>query len=288
MKKIITLMLCLIMVMSLAACSGKKTTEESKEPGKSQETTVSSDTTSSDDSEESTEIEKLIIDEAIKPENFKLSDSGADYETYTLENITYRDVMNYENKLLTNGFYIQRYAFGSKVEADNLAYEVKYKFQYTGTAYITSYTEFEERAKQGQNDPGSLTVTVRVRDLSHYNLPQLPEGDWTIDDNAKSGWIIHKLGSYVNCTKAERVAIAKNYVESLKGNGYTVNAEEYPEGKKGNYVQGYIPLYYYYAEDESNNNVEVVVSTDEDFPYTQAGIDEWSEIKITFRKAKAD
>lgn len=304
MKKFITFMLCLNIVMSLAACGDSETTEQSsdtsaqtdvmtttgenEEAEKIQETAASDDTTSSSESEEVTEIKELIIDEAVKPENFILSDSGENYETYTLENITYSDLMKYESKLTEEGFYIQRSAFGRPIEADNLNYEIKYQFQYTGTAYITSDTQLEERAAQGEEDYGNLTVTVRARDLSHYNLPPLPEEDWRTDDDAKKGWVMHRLNTYVNCSRETRMTLAKDYVEALKDAGYTLNAEEYPEGKEGNYVNGYIPLYYYYAEDENKNNVKVVVSSDEEIPYSLVGVkaEEWAEIEITFKKAE--
>lgn len=288
MKRIITLLLCLVMMMSLAACGGSGTADESGETVDSQETVVSDNSTSSENSEEPTEIKKIVIDEAVKPENFQLSASGEDFESYTLENITYRDVMNYESKLIDNGFYIQRRSFGSEVIADTVAYEIKYLFQYSGTDYITSYTEFEERAKQGQSDPGNLTVTVRARDLAGYNLPSLPEEDWTIDDGGKSGWIICKRGSYVNCTKAERVALAKGYAETLKAAGYTVNAEEYPEGKELGYTSNYVHLYDFYAEDENGCTVELEVYEDLEFPYTQAGVDEWAGVEITFKRPKEE
>ena len=288
MKRIITLLLCLVMMMSLAACGGSGTADESGETSDSQETVVSDNSTSSEHSEEPTEIKKIVIDEAVKPENFQLSASGEDFESYTLENITYRDVMNYESKLIGNGFYIQRRSFGSEVIADTVAYEIKYLFQYSGTDYITSYTEFEKRAKQGQSDPGNLTVTVRARDLAGYNLPSLPEEDWTIDDGGKSGWIICKRGSYVNCTKAERVALAKGYAETLKAAGYTVNAEEYPEGKELGYTSNYVHLYDFYAEDENGCTVELEVYEDLEFPYTQAGVDEWAGVEITFKRPKEE
>ena len=288
MKRIITLLLCLVMMMSLAACGGSGTADESGETVDSQETVVSDNSTSSENSEEPTEIKKIVIDEAVKPENFQLSASGEDFESYTLENITYRDVMNYESKLIDNGFYIQRRSFGSEVIADTVAYEIKYLFRYSGTDYITSYTEFEERAKQGQSDPGNLTVTVRARDLAGYNLPSLPEEDWTIDDGGKSGWIICKRGSYVNCTKTERVALAKGYAETLKATGYTVNAEEYPEGKELGYTSNYVHLYDFYAEDENGCTVELEVYEDLEFPYTQAGVDEWAGVEITFKRPKEE
>lgn len=288
MKRIITLLLCLVMMMSLAACGGSGTADESGETVDSQETVVSDNSTSSENSEEPTEIKKIVIDEAVKPENFQLSASGEDFESYTLENITYRDVMKYESKLIDNGFYIQRRSFGSEVIADTVAYEIKYLFQYSGTDYITSYTEFEERAKQGQSDPGNLTVTVRARDLAGYNLPSLPEEDWTIDDGGKSGWIICKRGSYVNCTKAERVALAKGYAETLKAAGYTVNAEEYPEGKELGYTSNYVHLYDFYAEDKNGCTVELEVYEDLEFPYTQAGVDEWAGVEITFKRPKEE
>lgn len=288
MKRIITLLLCLVMMISLAACGGSGTADESGETVDSQETVVLDNSTSSKNSEEPTEIKKIVIDEAVKPENFQLSASGEDFESYTLENITYRDVMNYESKLIDNGFYIQRRSFGSEVIADTVAYEIKYLFQYSGTDYITSYTEFEERAKQGQSDPGNLTVTVRARDLAGYNLPSLPEEDWTIDDGGKSGWIICKRGSYVNCTKAERVALAKGYAKTLKAAGYTVNAEEYPEGKELGYTSNYVHLYDFYAEDENGCTVELEVYEDLEFPYTQAGVDEWAGVEITFKRPKEE
>lgn len=251
-------------------------------------TPVTSGTPSSDGSNGSAGIEKIVIDDAVKPENFKLTDSGEKrfqgyYETYTLDNITYQDVLKYEEKLIAQGFYIQYGAYGTETEADNLAYEVKYSFRYTGKEFIS---DLEGRAKRGEKDPGVLTVTIHPRDLSRYNLPALPEGDWRIDDNAESGWVMHRLNSTVNCTKAERVALAKSYVETLKGSGYTLNAEEHPEGKEGNYVAGYIPYYYYYAEDGENRSVEVVVCTSEEGDYYRLkGIEDWSKIEITFEKA---
>ena len=313
MKRWLVLTLSLVMILSLVAC-GVSTTEQDVSdtvgnvagtdnsheiltPESSQETATPSATTSTNDSSMDTAPENLIINEDVKPENFKLSDSGEDYETYTLENIPYREVLDYKNILIEKGFCITSYSMGSDIEADRIDYEIKYKFQYSGTESIISFTELERRAEQGLEDPGVLTVTVRVRDLSQYNLPELPEGDWCIDDGIKRGeygWVMHRLNSYVNCTKAERVALAKSYVESLKENGYTVNAEEYPEGKELDYTSSYVPLYNYYAEDENGRTVEVYVYEDLAFPYTQAGVDEWAGVEITFKsaeeeeKAKAD
>ena len=290
MKKFIALMLCLIMAISLVACGGNETTGET---GDASVNTELSDTTEKGDESENTQedvadnndkVEKLIIEETVKPENAKLSDSGTDYETYIIENITYQEVMNYESKLIANGFNIQRGSFAYPVEADNLKYEIQYQFQYTGPDYISSHAELENRVAQGKVDEGNLTVTVKVRDLGSYNLPQLPRGKWRTTDNGK--FVIHNLNSYENCSQAERVALAKGYVDSLKTAGYTINTEEHPEGKEGNYVRGYIPLYYYYAEDANNNSVEVIASTKEDGPYTLAGVDDWAEVKITLKRAE--
>lgn len=299
MKRILALIFTLIMVMSLAACGNstkRSNVSDNTGDGDVTETEIpdisetlapegsQGDTDPSGNGDETTEAEKLIIAEDIKPENFILSDSGADYETYTIENISYRDVLDYKDRLVEKGFCIQSYSMGSEIEADNLAYEIKYKFQYTGTESIISFTELERRAEQGLEDTGTLTVTVRARNLNGYNLPELPEGAWNIFDNDKKKVIVHTLKPVLGCSKEERITAAKNYVELLKGNGYSLNVEEHPEGKEGNYVWYYVPLYDFYAEDASGNSVEVKVWENLEFSSSiQTDIDEWVEIEITFK-----
>lgn len=295
MKRCLALILSLVMILSLVACGDSTTAQgvsdkagNAAETENSQDTMAPSDTTSSDDNSKGAGLGNLIIDEDVKPENFILSDKGSDYEAYTIENIPYRDVLGYKNRLSEKGFSITSYSMGSEIEADRLDYEIKYKFQYSGTETIINFTELERRAEQGMEDPGILTVKIRARDLSQHNLPELPEEDWTIDDGGKSGWIICKRASYVNCTKAERVALGKGYAETLKTAGYTVNAEEYPEGKELGYTSNYVHLYDFYAEDENGCTVELEVYEDLAFPYSQAGIDEWAGVEITFKRPKEE
>ena len=95
-----------------------------------------------------------------------------------------------------------------------------------------------------------------------------------------------ELGSYVNCSKEERKTTAKSYVETLKGNGYSLNVEEYPDGKELSYTSSQVPLYNFYAEADNGGSVKVYVYEDLAFPYSQAGVDEWAGIEITFKKAK--
>lgn len=63
-----------------------------------------------------------------------------------------------------------------------------------------------------------------------------------------------------------------------------MNVEEHPEGKEGNYVWYYVPLYDFYVEDASGNSVEVKVWENLEFSSSiQTDIDEWVEIEITFK-----
>ncbi len=297
MKKLILFAICLITAVSFVACGDNgDSTVQGGESG--QQGTADTNITSSPDKKDENgenngnnvigESEKVIISEAVKPANGTLSDSGADYETYLIENISYEEVMNYESKLRKGGFYIQGTSYGYDREADGLKYEITYKFNYKGTAYVTNYDQFEERVAKGEKDYGDLTVTVRARNLDGYNLPELPKENWSIQDGAIKGVVYQKLSTYENCGRETRKNMAMDYVKELKASGYTVNAEEFPNGKEGKYVTGYIPLYYYYAEDENKNSVKVVVSSDENVPTSLVGVtsDEWAQIEVTFKKGE--
>lgn len=299
MKKLILLAMCLITAVSLVACgdNGDTPVQGGEEGQQTSDTNITSSPDKNDGNGGNNEnngnsvigeSEKVIISEAVKPANCTLSESGADYETYLIENISYEEVMNYESQLRNEGFYIQGTSYGYDREADGLKYEIKYNFKYTGTAYVTNYDQFEERVAKGEKDYGDLTVIVRARNLDGYNLPELPKENWAIQDGAVKGVVYQKLSTYVNCGRDTRKNMAIDYVKALKASGYTVNAEEFPDGKEGKYVTGYIPLYYYYAEDENKNSVKVVVSSDETIPTSLVGVtsDEWAQIEVTFKKGE--
>lgn len=299
MKKILLTVLCLVTVISLTACgesgNGPEPTEKSGgtsdtnvSAGENSENNENNENNENSENSEISQSEKLVISEAVKPANFTLTDSGADYETYFIENVCYEDVMNYESTLRNEGFYIHGSSYGYDKEAESLQYDVKYNFNYKGTSYVTNYDQFEERAAKGEKDYGDLNVTVRARDLSGYNLPELPKDSWFFQDNAIKGTFYHCLSTYENCGRDTRKNMATDYVEKLKASGYTVNAEEYPDGKEGNYVTGYVPLYYYYAEDANKNSVKVVVSSSEDVAVSLVGLTsaEWAKIEITFKKGE--
>lgn len=302
MKKAIALLLTLLMVLSLAACGSRTNTEGSsstgeqtgattsipeqdKKPSSSQETSNPDGTSVSSDNSNWGESVDSIIDKMAKPSNAVISDSGADYVTYTLNNATYQDVIDYENILKPEVFFIRLTStYGNyEAEADHVQAEIKIVFRYTGTEYISSPADYAKRAEQGIKDPGILSVTIRMRALGSYNLPALPEGDWRTDDN--NYYVIHKLNSYKNCSKEERRTLAKNYVELLKAGGYTLDVAEYPDGKDGNYVAGYESLYEFSAKDKIGNHVTVKVATRKNFdPYHEANTDDWAEVEITLKK----
>lgn len=301
MKKAIVFLLSLIILLSLVACGGHTTGNNSNANGQ-QDTSVSSEQdvgddhsqeTGSNDKTYSNGYENLAdshiaaLDKIPKPQNTEITDSGEDYVTYTLRNATSKDVLDYEDILREEGMYVHLtyYSYNNyESEAEYVPAEIKIRFHYTGKEYISTDSEFRKRAKNGMEDRGDLSVTIRMRDLGSYNLPLLPNGDWCTDDD--SNYVIHTLNSFVSCGKEERKSLAKDYVELLKSNGYTLEAMEYSDGKDGTYKVGYESLYYFSAMDQTGNCVTVSVGTEELDPYMLYDTDDWAEIEITLKKVE--
>ncbi len=314
MKRFIAFMLCLAVAVSMAAC-GSETKNEEEALGDAGQSGVESDiedgdteASSVDELEETEEPETEApetepaapeipaVDLTLKPENAELTDSGDDgfryYETYTLKDATYQEVVDFEEYLRGRDFYITN---GSgtgyyKNTAEHLSAKVEELFEYTGPDYISSSDQFAERLEKGIEDRGDFSVTIKMRDLSAYNFPELPKAEWYFSDN--NGNITAVLSTPNDCEIETRVTLAKDFVEELKKSGYDKDVTEYPEGRDDiKLSEDYISEYSFMAYDDIGNRATVTVvsskGTAERYCMLNGyDIDEWSKVEIVFRKAE--
>ena len=274
MKKAITLLLTLLMVLSLAACGGQATTEESSTTNEQTETTTPEveETEQNEESTETVETESAGTEVAfdnswtdnayekqipkIPFDNWSVGEAH-DENAYLIkvENALYTDVKEYGELLTTCAFTQNLWVADDsegieyRLSADSESgYSINYDFNaysydepITGLLDITIYDNQANGASQGLaacSSWGDAEIDALV--------PGLPEAEWDGDVSEKPYGKEYHLSCY-SLTKDEIMA----YIDVLKEAGFDNNMDEEPNG-----------YLYRFMGSNANNEVTVQIRID--------------------------
>lgn len=253
MKKTIALVLCLLMVVSLAACGGQATADESSASAEQTET-VEPTTEETEQPEESSEPAfdtSWAGDEYVMPipeppfTQFEISGADHEYQIIStneseIAELTRQDIIDYCKILQDLGFTIDMQA-----EDVDEGSDTGYQFEATNADGVYCYIAFMESRQAvyiliqtedveneiGENDTTTSdeesgnTIEESGDTILKFSSAALPDLEWTCEEKEEAN------GKRYLSYEAENVPqdVVEDFVEQLKAAGYTLYEESVDE-----------------------------------------------------------
>lgn len=236
MKKTIALVLCLLMVVSLAACGGQATADESSASAEQTETAepTTEETTQQEESSEPVETEPVETEPA-----FDTSWAGADYimpipePPFAYEiNVDGTSVEIRSTNGGMDGDVTHQSILDYCEELKNAGFTLNLTENEIGERYGRTCYEFSASDAAGNNvnlidDGGGVVIYVALKktssetnteenssvDVSYIGIPDLPDGDWNIE---LSGEMYKCLIDNI------QYSMVQDYVKTLESAGFNV------------------------------------------------------------------
>lgn len=176
MKRIIAFILCLMMILSLAACGGNETAGQSdstaaqagtagtaEDTPESGEITLSADNSEATETTEATEATETVMEEVPIPENTavtKTTDGQDKQVTEFSGNVVYQNVADYAALLESMGFTVKE-----EFRNDGTYYVIATKDKvsiYSGLAHGIRDDIFLDKIAQGEEVKGNFSGSITV------------------------------------------------------------------------------------------------------------------------------